>query len=70
VHTYAMITRDRWVENLSCPQCGKTGSAELSMADGLSWTVRPDSIPAGFKVIESGHSRNFYCAFCDCPVLP
>jgi hypothetical protein len=64
-----MIARDHWVEILKCPQCGKTGAAELSMADGLSWIVRPDSIPAGFKVVESEkNSRNFYCAFCDRPV--
>src|SRR5664279_4432572 len=63
-----MTNRDRWVENLRCPQCGKLGQAELSMADAKSWIVRPDSIPAGFKVVESGNSRNFYCVFCDLPV--
>jgi len=60
-----MTTRDHWIENLRCPQCGKTGAAELSMADSRSWTVRPDSVPAGFKVVESENSGNFYCAFCD-----
>lgn len=63
-----MIVRDRWVENLTCLQCGKTGSAELSTADRQSWAVRVDSIPEGFKVIESEISSNFYCGFCDCPV--
>jgi hypothetical protein len=63
-----MTKRDRWVENLRCPQCGKVGQAELSMADGQSWIVRPDSIPSGFKVVESENGRNFYCAFCDRPV--
>ena len=63
-----MTTREHWLENLRCPQCGKTGTAELSMADGHSWIVRPDSIPAGFKIVESENSRNFYCAFCDRPV--
>jgi len=62
------MARNRWLENLRCPKCGKLGIAELSMADGQSWIVRPDSIPAGFKVVESGNSRNFYCAFCDHPV--
>jgi len=59
------MARSRWLENLRCPKCGKLGIAELSMADGQSWIVRPDSIPAGFK---AGNSRNFYCAFCDHPV--
>lgn len=65
-----MIVRDRWVENLTCPQCGKTGSAELSTADGQSWAVQVDSIPEGFKVVESGNSSNFYCGVCDRPVEP
>jgi hypothetical protein len=63
-----MSERDRWVENLRCPQCGKIGVAELSMTDAQSWIVRPDSIPAGFKVVESENGRNFYCVFCDLPV--
>jgi hypothetical protein len=29
-----MSSRDRWVENLRCPQCEKTGPAELSQMDG------------------------------------
>jgi hypothetical protein len=64
------MARDSWVENLRCPECGKAGKAELSMADGVSWAVRPDSIPVGFKVIESENSKNFYCATCDSPVEP
>jgi aspartate carbamoyltransferase regulatory subunit len=60
--------RDHWVENLKCRQCEKTGKAELSMADGKSWIVRPDSVPSGFKVVESENGKNFYCAFCDRPV--
>lgn len=65
-----MIVRDRWVENLRCPQCGETGSAELSAADGKSWAVRVDHTPKGFKVVESGNGSNFYCGFCDRPVEP
>jgi hypothetical protein len=29
-----MSSRDPWVENLRCPQCEKTGPAELSQMDG------------------------------------
>lgn len=65
-----MIVRDRWVENLRCPQCGRTGSAELSTADSQSWAVQVDRIPEGFKVIKSENSSNFYCDFCDRPVEP
>jgi hypothetical protein len=38
------------------------------MADSQSWTVRPDSIPAGFKVVESENGKNFYCVLCHRPV--
>lgn len=65
-----MIGRDHWVETLRCPQCGKTGSAELSTADGQSWAVRVESIPEGFKVVEAETGSNFYCGFCDRPVEP
>jgi hypothetical protein len=65
-----MLVRDRWVENLRCPQCGKTGQAELSTADGKSWVVQVDSIPAGFKVVQSENSSNFYCVFCNRAVEP
>jgi hypothetical protein len=33
-----MSSRDRWVENLRCPQCQKTGPAELSQMDGPRYT--------------------------------
>jgi hypothetical protein len=65
-----MTVRDHWVESLRCPQCGKIGQAELSMADGKSWAVQMDSIPKGFKVIQSENSSNFYCNSCDRPVEP
>ena len=37
--------RERWVEQLRCPNCGKTGTPRLSQADG--WTVHVDTaLPA------------------------
>src|SRR6202049_3890339 len=32
-----MLVLDRWVENLRCPICRKTGTARLSQTDG--WSV-------------------------------
>jgi hypothetical protein len=58
------IALDHWVENLRCPNCGKTGAARLSQEDG--WNVHVDSVPEGFNVVRS----NFCCALCDCPVDP
>src|SRR4051794_21279842 len=46
-----LMTRDCWVELLRCPRCGKTGEAQISAKDQLSWNFRVDTIPHGFKVI-------------------
>jgi hypothetical protein len=62
------IVLDRWVEKLRCPNCGNTGAARLSQADG--WHAHMDSVPEGFKVIQSGNSSNFYCDFCECAAEP
>ena len=53
-----MIVVERWVENLSCPNCGKTGTARLSQADG--WTVHVDKLPEGFYFIQSESGSHFY----------
>jgi hypothetical protein len=47
--------RDQWIEKLVCPNCRKTGNAELSQTDELSWDVRADSVPDGFNVIQVEH---------------
>jgi hypothetical protein len=62
------IVLDRWVENLQCSNCGKTGAARLSQADG--WNAHVDGVSEGFKVIQSGNGSNFYCDFCDRAVEP
>jgi hypothetical protein len=66
---WKMSSRDRWVENLRCPQCEKSGPAELSQMDGSS-DIQVDSFPEGFRVIESVHGINFYCCSCNCPAEP
>jgi hypothetical protein len=63
-----MIVLDRWVENLRCPVCRKTGAAHLSQTDG--WSVHMDSVPQGFKIVGPERGNNFYCASCDTPVEP
>jgi hypothetical protein len=68
VHNCEMASREHWVENLCCPQCGKTGAADLSMDD--SFDMRVDSVPEGFRVIESLHGITFYCSSCNVPVDP
>jgi hypothetical protein len=63
-----MIVLDRWIENLRCPICRKTGTARLSQADG--WSVHMESVPEGFKVVRSEYGNNFYCASCNRPAEP
>jgi hypothetical protein len=62
--------RDQWIEKLVCPNCRKTGNAELSQTDKLSWDIRADSVPEGFNVIQLEHGIEFHCASCDIPVEP
>ena len=62
--------RDRWTEDLVCPNCRKTGVAELSQTDDLSWDIEADLVPAGFKVIQLEHGIQFHCASCDIAVEP
>jgi len=61
-----MTDRDHWIETLRCPRCLRGAPAKLSMADGLSWKVRADDIPEGFKFIDG----NFFCCSCERPVEP
>jgi hypothetical protein len=63
-----IVVLDRWVENLRCPACRKTGAARLSQADG--WNVHVDNLPEGFYFIQSEYGSNFYCSSCDSPVEP
>ena len=62
--------REHWTEDLVCPNCGKTGQAELSQTDDLSWDIEADLVPACFKVIQLQHGIIFHCASCDVPVEP
>ena len=69
MHICGTASRDHWVENLRCPQCEKTGPADLSQMDD-SFDIRVDSVSEGFTVIESEHGITFYCFSCDVPVEP
>jgi hypothetical protein len=62
------MARDRWVEVLRCPDCRRTGEAQLSAEDKLSWEFRVDSLPSGFKVCEPMMGGTFYCISCGTPV--
>jgi hypothetical protein len=63
-HISRMTDRDHWIETLRCPRCLRVAPAKLSTAGGLSWKVRADDIPEGFKFIDG----NFFCCSCERPV--
>jgi hypothetical protein len=70
-----MTARDQWTENLKCPTCGRTGSAELSQASGQAFhdgdqAIRVDHVPEGFKAVQFEYGSNFYRSFCDSLVDP
>ncbi len=64
-----MTSADHWVEILGCPQCGKTGPAELSQPDD-SFDIKVDSVPEGFRVLEAKYGWDFCCSSCDRRVEP
>jgi hypothetical protein len=73
-HIRRMTTRDEWTEKLQCPVCGRTGSAELSQANGQAFhdgdqAVRVDHVSEGFKAVQFEYGSNFYCSSCDSPVV-
>jgi hypothetical protein len=49
--------RERWTEDLVCPNCQKTGRAELSQTDDQSGDIEAELVPAGFKVIQLARLR-------------
>ncbi len=65
-----MTARDRWTDDLKCPKCGKVGKAELSHADGWSFTKNQstsiDSVTEGFRAQTRPNSNllDFYCIDC------
>jgi hypothetical protein len=66
----SQMAREHWIENLICRRCSKDGIAVLSTEDRLSWIVQVESVPKGFRVIQSENGSNFYCSSCDRPAEP
>ena len=65
-----MTARDRWTTKLKCPQCGVTGAAELSQADGYAYMrgerrTSADELPKGFKVVEGAGDIDIFCVKCN-----
>jgi hypothetical protein len=74
-HICRMAERDQWTENLKCPRCGKTGSAELSQTNGQAFhdgdqAVRVDHVSEGSKAVQFEYGSNFYLLFLRQPGRP
>jgi hypothetical protein len=57
-----------WVEHLRCPECGKTGDAELFEISPFNNGVR--RIADGFKVVAVQYGKDFHCETCDIRAVP
>jgi hypothetical protein len=53
-----------------CRRCKKDGIAVLSTDNKLSWEVQVESVPEGFRTVQSEYGVNFCCASCNSPVEP
>jgi len=68
-----MAARDRFELDLTCPQCGATGTAQVSEDDYpfmRSPHFRIDEIPAGFvmtKAAATRHETEAMCSKCKVP---
>jgi hypothetical protein len=60
---------DEWKEELLCPKCRKTGMVSLyQRRDFEPPTV--ESLPHGFKIVDTHFGSVFYCEDCDIEVMP
>lgn len=60
---------DQWNEMLRCPQCRNTGMANLSQFEDADMPT-VDSVPDGFKAVQTENGPDFHCGTCNVPVAP
>jgi hypothetical protein len=69
-HIRRMAGRDKWNVDLKCPDCGASGTAEVSEDDNLiqpAGTLRVDRLSAGFRLRSFGgtmRTTQFECVSC------
>lgn len=70
-----MTARDRFTIDVECANCGRSGEAKLSQADGRSYahdqSTRVDFMPKGFQRIENQKSAwgfDIHCIQCNAKV--
>lgn len=60
-----MAASNKWAELLKCPNCGRSGSAQLSQPQGRVYDISVEAVPAGFKVVSTAYGETFFCEACD-----
>ncbi len=60
-----MTPGSTWIELLTCPQCGQSGTAHLSQPEGSAFGTSVEAMPAGFKVANHEFGETFFCEVCD-----
>jgi hypothetical protein len=60
-----MIARTQWIESLTCPNCGMSGSACLSQPGKRAYDFSVEAIPVGFKVVRLQFGDAFFCEACN-----
>jgi hypothetical protein len=58
---------DRWIELLTCSNCGMSGSARLSRPEKRAYDFSVDAIPPGFKIVRVEFGKTFFCEACNQP---
>jgi hypothetical protein len=72
-----MVICDRWVERFQCPECGKIGTANLTLMDGHEvplahgeYLIRVDSLPDDFEVVGDPQDIDVFCVKCNVSAWP
>jgi hypothetical protein len=60
-------SHNQWIELLTCPNCGESGTVQLSQPEGRVYDVSVEAVSAGFKVVRVEFGEAFYCKACNLP---
>ena len=65
--TRTRIAHNQWIELLTCPNCGESGTVHLSQPEGRDWDMSVEAVSAGFKVVRVEFGEAFYGKACNLP---
>jgi hypothetical protein len=59
---------DQWSEQIHCPVCRKTGSADLTQSKGEDMPTA--AVSAGFRIVKTEYGPIFQCEACVVQAAP